>query len=189
MKERPRVKGRMSVPNQQPRRIVQRATPSTPLLRISKGGGKVMLGVAIMFDLLPLLLIVGPIVGVLLAVGPVPNGCSWYNVICNAMGLVEGAAGALVVGLMLWFSPVIYTFGSVLGFVLGIMTFVMWFWFKGVNPLRLLGYSLFEAVPVLNILPMFSAGVWRCVKASQKEDEAKSKSRESQKGGASPAEA
>jgi hypothetical protein len=127
--------------------------------RISKNEGRVMIAVAVLFDLLPLLLIITPFVALLGMVGD------------KAAGIVAGLGGVAAIVAIITFSPMIYTFGSLLSVVLGVLLFGVWFMFKGVSPISLGFYMLFEAVPVINILPMFTAGVWRCIKGATREDE------------------
>jgi hypothetical protein len=133
-----------------------------------------MIAVAVLFDLLPLLLIIGPIAAILMAAGDNPD-CSiwegpWDYSVCKAAGITTGLGGLAAVVALIVYSPMVYAFGSFLSVVLGLLLFGVWFMFKGVSPISLGLYMIFEAVPVVNILPMFTAGVSRCVRGAQRED-------------------
>lgn len=148
--------------------------PSEP--RISKNEGRVMVGVAILFDLLPLLLIIGPIIAIFAAVGENPD-CSWRDgvydyAVCKAAGITVLLGGAAAMVAIVFYSPAIYAFGSVFSVVLGVLIFGVWFGlFKRVSPFSLFGYMIFEVIPLANMLPMFTLGVWKCVRGAQREDE------------------
>ena len=143
--------------------------------RISKAEGSVMIGVALLFDLLPILLIVGPIVAIFAATGSNPD-CSWTGglwnfAVCKAANITGALGGIAAVIAIFIISPMIYTIGSVLGMFLGFFVFSVWLgMFRRVSPLPLLFYLVFEIIPVVNLLPVFTRGVYKIVKGVQRED-------------------
>jgi hypothetical protein len=125
--------------------------------RISKGTGRFMIAVAILFDFIPLIMIIAAIgvsayfVGGFNTAEEVANsragdaaiqqGGFWNTVGGYAVKGVAGTIGtakvtkAVVAGgvVGIFIGPIIYTVGSYLSIIFGYLIFTFWFLFKGVN--------------------------------------------------------
>jgi len=138
---------------------------------ISKMEGRVMLGVAIIFDFLPLLLIVLPIAAFMVTAGSNP-GCelNWSFFSCVGGLVLEGVGGAAAIAAIIFFSPFIYMIGSVFSVLVGSLVFVVWIGaLRGVNPMRVLIYLPLEMVPLINLLPFFTRGVWKTLRIVERD--------------------
>jgi len=157
--------------------------------RITKGKGRFMVGIALIFDLIPILLIVIAIVLVFYAFSSgigedVQDLANSNNILTRTKNKTEIATQAVVGGTAtfatgIFLGPILYTIGSFLSVSIGYSLFTLWFYFKGVSiwsfskPKRALTTALsmaVESIPILNLLPGMTFMVWRHVKLTQIED-------------------
>lgn len=169
-----------------------------PKHRISKGTGRLMVFVGLLFDMLPLLLIIVVMAFIFSGLNnSVTEAACDDNAITrflntpvwdwgekgDVMTVCEGAtlasAGVAFIGGGIIMGPALYAIGSIISVFLAFVVFLMWFGSKGVFVLSLssgrIMINMFtfvvESVPVLNIIPTITFATWRHVHITQKKDE------------------
>ena len=157
-----------------------------------------MLAVGILFDLLPLFLIIGTSVFVFKLLGDASAKAASNVAACfnpatltdlwncamfasspvtelSKIALASGAAAFTAVTL----GPIMYAIGSFTSTLLALFVFLVWFLVKRVNPfsptakrmLTNLLTMIVESIPLLNILPGITFAVSRHIRISRMEDE------------------
>lgn len=179
--------------------------------RISKSTGRMMIGIAAIFDLIPILLLLIVAFLVIADISPdysdentniaLANKAAavenpqdgWTGIAVGAIKMIANvrkagktviAAGEFLLfgaaGLVL--GPIIYTIGSFIATALAYIVFIIWFYMKGVNVLTFssgervlvnLMSVVIEYIPIVNLFPSITIGVWRHIKVSQVEDKIK----------------
>lgn len=167
--------------------------------RISKGQGRLMIGIGLLFDLLPILIIlVLFMVGIYFIVTTSglteladvattisdPDAGFWEKTAAKTKGAWIGFRVGFETILatafgVFFFLPLLYTLTSFMSVFIGYLLFTFWFMFRGVyiwsfsNPKKILvtlTTAILETIPLVNLLPGITIMVWRHVKYTQMED-------------------
>lgn len=169
--------------------------------RIPKQTGRWMIFTAVVFDLIPIFVLVITVSGAFLLlsqavdVADLANDvskCSWWKAttwwgIMNCDEVVKVAAfGGTSITLGIVIGPLLYTAASFVSTFFAYLLFTVWFFFKGVNIwsfsemkkiFTTITTLVIENIPLVDLLPGTTIMVWRQVKMTQTEDKIENKKR------------